>query len=245
VADEPSFEWSRDLLVGAPGLDREIPVGGRPLPPAQQRDLGVDEASKVCDLEAQLRAADSVQGRARPSWIEGRRTAGTRPAGRTRVVGTHRPSGATARRQTRLPTGGAKRFAEIRRGGASHTAPARGGRCSGNHPHMPPFGRSERAFGSALMPGRPARGPRSQAPTGPTLLRSQPNTRLRATGFGYVESERSGPLMSCAVPRWATGGRLEWRGTGRRWRRSGGRPLHRRREPGRVSRRTSAGSPRS
>ena len=50
VADDPSFEWSRVLLVGAPRPDQEILVGGCPLPPAQQRDLGVDEASEVCDL---------------------------------------------------------------------------------------------------------------------------------------------------------------------------------------------------
>jgi hypothetical protein len=43
---EPSFERSRDLLVGAPRPDQEIPVGGCPLPRAQQRDLGVHEASK-------------------------------------------------------------------------------------------------------------------------------------------------------------------------------------------------------
>jgi hypothetical protein len=35
----------------------------------------------------------------------------------------------------------------------------------------------ERAFRAALMPGCPARGRRSQTSTGPTLLRSQPNTR--------------------------------------------------------------------
>ena len=69
-ADEPSFEWSRDLLVGAPRPDKEILVGGCPLPPAQQRDLGVDEASKVCDPQAELPAADSVQWRARPTWID-------------------------------------------------------------------------------------------------------------------------------------------------------------------------------
>ena len=49
AADGPSFERSRDLLVGAPRPDQEIPVGGCPLPLAQQRDLGVDEASKVRD----------------------------------------------------------------------------------------------------------------------------------------------------------------------------------------------------
>ena len=48
--------------------------------------------------------------------------------------------------ETPLRAGTAKRFPEIRLGGAWHTAPARGGRCSGYHPHMPPFGRSERAF---------------------------------------------------------------------------------------------------
>jgi hypothetical protein len=70
VADEPSFEWSRDLLVGAPRPDQEIPVGGCPLPAAQQRDLGVDEASKVCDRQAVPPAADSVQRRARPIRID-------------------------------------------------------------------------------------------------------------------------------------------------------------------------------
>ena len=75
AADEPSFEWSRDLLAGAPRPDQEIPVGGCPLPLAQQRDLGVDEASKVCDQYAVLPAADSVQRRARPTWIDRGRSA--------------------------------------------------------------------------------------------------------------------------------------------------------------------------
>ena len=66
AANEPSFEWSRDLLVGAPRPDQEIPVRGRPLPLAQQRDLGVDEASKMCDQQAERPAADSVQCRAQP-----------------------------------------------------------------------------------------------------------------------------------------------------------------------------------
>jgi hypothetical protein len=48
AANEPSFEWSRNLLEGAPGPDQEIHAGGCPLPPAQQRNLGVDKASKVC-----------------------------------------------------------------------------------------------------------------------------------------------------------------------------------------------------
>ena len=39
------------------------------------------------------------------------------------------------------------------------------------------IGRRERALSSALMPGRPARGRRSQTSTRPKLLRSQPNTR--------------------------------------------------------------------
>lgn len=68
--NEPSFEWSRDLLVGALRPDQEIPVGGCPLPRAQQRDLGVDEASKVCDRQAELPAADSVRRGARPTWID-------------------------------------------------------------------------------------------------------------------------------------------------------------------------------
>src|SRR5580693_7453136 len=98
AANEPSFEWSRDLLVGAPRPDQEITAVGCPLPPAQQRDLGVDEASKVCGQQAQLPAADSVEGRAR----------------------------VTARSQRPLPTGSTKRFTQIRLGGAPHTAPARG-----------------------------------------------------------------------------------------------------------------------
>ena len=53
--------------------------------------------------------------------------------------------------------------------------------CSGsdvlcNHPHMPPSAAAS-ALCSAPMPGRPARGRRSQTSTRPTLLRSQPNTR--------------------------------------------------------------------
>jgi hypothetical protein len=46
AANEPSFEWSRDLLEFAPGPDQEFHAGGCPLPPAQQRDLEVDKASK-------------------------------------------------------------------------------------------------------------------------------------------------------------------------------------------------------
>src|SRR5205085_10717951 len=69
AANEP-FERSRDLLVGAPRADQEIPVGGCPLPPATQRDLEVDEASKVCDQQAGLPAADGVQRRPRPTWID-------------------------------------------------------------------------------------------------------------------------------------------------------------------------------
>jgi hypothetical protein len=41
-------------------------MGGCPLPAAQQRDLGVDEASKVCDRQAVMPAVDRVQRRARP-----------------------------------------------------------------------------------------------------------------------------------------------------------------------------------
>jgi hypothetical protein len=153
AANEPSFEWSRDLLVGAPGPDREILVGGCPSPSARQRDLGVDEASKVCDQQAELPAADSVQSRARPTWID---------------RGSQAP----------LPTGTAKRFAEIRLRGEWHTAPAVGRTLLLQPPPHAAIGRRERALSSALMPGCPARGRRSQTSTGPTLLRSQPNTRL-------------------------------------------------------------------
>jgi hypothetical protein len=99
AANEPSFERSCDLLVGAPTPDQDIPVNGCPMPPARQRDLGVDEASKVGDQQAELEAADSVQWRARPALID------CRPP---------------------LPTGYCKRFAEIRLRGAWHRAPAVG-----------------------------------------------------------------------------------------------------------------------
>src|SRR5689334_6237770 len=49
---------------GCPRPDQEIPVRGCPCPPAQQRDLGVDEASKVREQQAKLSAAAtfSVEG---------------------------------------------------------------------------------------------------------------------------------------------------------------------------------------
>src|SRR5690349_22314933 len=99
AANEPSFEQSCDLLVGAPRPDQDFPVNGCPMPPARQRDLGVDEARKVGDQQAELEAADSVQWRARPTLIDCRLP---------------------------LPTGYCKRFFEIRLCGAWHGAPAVG-----------------------------------------------------------------------------------------------------------------------
>ena len=212
AADDPSFEWSRDLLVGAPRPDQEIPVGGCPLPLAQQRDLGVDEASKVCDQHAVLRAADSVQRRARPTWIDRGRSA-TRavrsgyasPSFRTLNGGRpgHGPPPSspshglrTGRHpsETPLPAGTAKRFAEIRRCGAWHRAPAGGRTLLLQPPPHAAIGRRERVLSFALMPDCTARGRRSQTSTGPTLLRSQPNTSVQETAFGVgsecVEGER-------------------------------------------------------
>ena len=195
AANEPSFESSRDLLVGAPRPDQEIPVGGCPLPPAQQRDLGVDEASKVCDQQAELPAADSVQWRARPTWIDRGRSAirAVRPGYASPSLWTltggppghgpppSSPSQAvlTDRRPERDATahGNCKRFAEIRLCGAWHRAPAVGRTLLLQPPPHAAIGRRERVLSSTLMPGRPARGRRSQTSTDPTLLRSQPNTR--------------------------------------------------------------------
>jgi hypothetical protein len=164
AGNEPSFEWSRDLLAGAPRPDQEIPVNGCPLPPAQQRDLGADEASKVCDHQAELPAADSVQSRARPTWID-RGPSATRavrpgyaspsfwtltgvPASHGRPAWSPSQPALTDRRPKPDATayGSYKRIAEIRLYGAWHTAPARGGRCFCDHPHMPPLAAASALF---------------------------------------------------------------------------------------------------
>jgi hypothetical protein len=149
AANEPSFELARDLLVGAPRPDQEIPVRGCPLPTAQHRDLGVDEAGKVCDHQSELPAAETVQWRARPTWIDRGRSAtqAVRPGYASPSVralagvppGEGRPRGspsqpaltdrrpkpeATAHSPKRDATscGYCKSFAEIRLCGASHTS---------------------------------------------------------------------------------------------------------------------------
>ena len=182
------------LLMGAPRSDQEVPVGGCPLPPAQQRDLGVDEASKVCDQQAELPPADSVQWRARSTCIDRGRSAirrrvpatRARPSERSpadRQVTAHRHgrgrepcSPIAARSETPLPTGTANACAEIRLCGAWHRVPAVGRTLLPQPPPHAAIGRRERVLSSALMPGCPARGRRSQTSTGPTLLRSQPTT---------------------------------------------------------------------
>jgi hypothetical protein len=144
AANEPSFEWSRDLLVGAPKPDQEIPFGGCPLPRAQQRDLGVDEASKVCDRQAELPAADGVRRGARPTWIDRGRSAiravrpgyaslsiraltggpadhGRPPWSPSQPVLTDRSRG-----ETPLPTGTRKGFVETRLCGAQRTSSCTG-----------------------------------------------------------------------------------------------------------------------
>jgi hypothetical protein len=195
AANKPSFECSRDLLVGAPRPDQEIPVGGCPLPPAPQRDLGVDQASKICGQQAELPAADGVRWRARPTWIDRGRSAirAVRPGyaspsfwARTGGPTGHGPSPWSPSRAVltdRRPKpdatahGHRKRFAEIRLCGARHRAPAVGRTLLLQPPPRAAIGRRERALSSALMPGCPAGGRRSQTSTHPTLLRSQPNTR--------------------------------------------------------------------
>ena len=205
VADDPSFECSRGLFVGAPRPDQEMAGGGCPLPPAQQRDLGVDEASKVYDQPAGLPAAEGVQWRARRTWIGRGRSAiravrpgyastsfwaftggppGHGPPPWSPVASCAHRSPPEARRDRRMDT--AKRFAEIRRCGAWHRAPAVGRMLLLQPPPHAAIGRRERALISALMPGCPARGRRSQTSTAPTLLRSQPNTRVQDTAFGYA-----------------------------------------------------------
>jgi len=119
AANEPSFEQSCDLLVGAPRPDQDIPINGCPRPAARQRDLGVDEASKVCDQQAELEAADSVQWRPRPTLID------CRPP---------------------LPTEYCKRFAEIRLCGAWHGAPAVGRTLLLQPPPHAAIGRRRRAL---------------------------------------------------------------------------------------------------
>lgn len=169
AANEPSFEWSRDLVVGAPRPDQQIPMGGRPLPPAQRRDL-VDEASKLRDQQPELPAADSDPWQARPAWID---------RGRSAVrARRHRP---------RTPQSAC---AEIRLCGAWHRAPAVDWTLLLQPPPHAAIGRCERALSSALMPGCPTRGRRSQTSTGPgpTLLRSRPNTRVKQARSGYART---------------------------------------------------------
>jgi hypothetical protein len=208
AADEPSFEWSRDLLVGAPRPDQEIPAGGCPLPAAQQRDLGVDEASKVCDLYAELPAADSVQGRARPTWIDGRRSAvrAVSPGFASPSISTLTGGPADHGPSPRSPSQAVLTNRRPKRRHCpqvlqrSSLNPALPGAAYSSYtgwtllrkppPHAA-IGRRERALSFALMPGCPTRGRRSQTSTRPTLLRSQPNTRGPG-GRARVRSERVG-----------------------------------------------------
>ena len=59
---------------------------------------------------------------------------------------------------------------------------------------------------------------------------------------GWTSVARVRAVIRCAGLRWVRGGRLAWRGRGRRWRRWPGRRRCRRRRPGRGSGPTSAGS---
>ena len=177
-----------------PRPDQETPVGGCPLPPAEQRDLGVDEASRVGDRQAEPPAADSVQWqRDRSGLIAavaplGRCVPATRahPSGRSpadrrltnRRHGCRRTacSPIAARGQTPSPPGTANASLKFGFAARGIELPQWVGRCCYNHPHVPPSAAASALFCSALMPGRPARGRRSQTSTRATLLRSQPNT---------------------------------------------------------------------
>jgi hypothetical protein len=83
------------------------------LPPAQQRDLGVGEVSKVTDQQVKLQPL-TVQWRSRPIWIDRgcpsahRRAAWSRPTPWSASQTTDRPRSQTPRRPS-----GAKRFAQI------------------------------------------------------------------------------------------------------------------------------------
>ena len=170
-----SVNWP-GLLMGAPRPQQEIPAGGCRLPPAQRAisELMKRATSVISRLSFHPLTASSGE-RDRPGLIAaiaqlGRRVPATRarpserspadrqvtaqpPWSRSRAVLTdHRPErDATAHRYR-------KRCAEIRLCGAWHKAPAVGRRCCRTTPHAA-IGRRERALCSALMPGRPSRGP--------------------------------------------------------------------------------------
>ena len=180
-------------------------MGGCPSPPAEQRDLGVDEAGRVGDQQAEPPAADSVQWR--PIWIDRGRCAirAVRPgyASPSFRALTGRPlahelppwspsHGLLTGRRPRLNASALGtatlrwKFGFAARG---IELPQWVGRCCCNHPRVPPSAAASALFCSALMPGRPARGRRSQTSTRPTLLRSQPNTRgVPETAFGYAHN---------------------------------------------------------
>jgi hypothetical protein len=198
AANEPSFEWSRDLLVGAPDPTTRSSWVAAPCLPHSSAISELMKRAKSVISRPSFRPLTAFTGeRDRPGLIAavapvGRCVPATRasPSGLSpadRQVTTHRHdrrrnpcSPIAARSQTRLPTGTAKRFAEIQLCGAWHRAPAEGRTLLLQPPPRTAIGRRERALSSTLMPGCPARGRRSQTSTGPTLLRSQPNTRLPA-----------------------------------------------------------------
>jgi hypothetical protein len=91
-----------------------------------------------------------------------------------------------ARNETPLPTGTANASLKSGLAARRNRAPAMGRTSLLQPPSHAAIGRRERALSSALMPGRPTRGRRSQTSTGATLLPSQPNTRVpsdRALGY--------------------------------------------------------------
>ena len=139
-----------------------------------------------------FQAADSVQRRARPTWTDRGRSAtravrpgcgspsiwASGPADRQITAHRHgrrrKPCAPIAAgSETPLPTGTARGFVESGAAGRGIPAPARGGCCCLPPPPHAAIGRRGRVFSCALMPGRPARGRRSQTSTGPTLLRSE------------------------------------------------------------------------
>ena len=159
AADDPSFEWSRDLLVGAPRPVQEIPVDGCPLPPHSSAISELMKRAKSVISRPSFELLTVVGGeRDQPGLIAaGARIRAASPSiwALTGEPADHGPSpwsrwhaGLTiaARSETPLPTSTAKGFVESGFAGAWHTAPARGGCCCFTHPRMPPSAAASALF---------------------------------------------------------------------------------------------------
>jgi hypothetical protein len=179
-------------------------VGGCPLPPAQQRDLGVDEASKVCDRQAALPSANSVQWRARPTRNDRGRSAIRavrsgyaspsiwarmgRPPGHGRRPWPPSRAVLSDRRPEPEATARGKRFAEIRLCGVWHTAPARGGFAAVTTPacrHRPP--RARFSLRADAWPPRPQAAQPNLNPSDTTPIPTE-YKGVEKAAFGYAQN---------------------------------------------------------